>query len=345
MRLIQNDLCDRLRAHDEGRERAITEWLPEFEQKYDFANSQFLKNFAKVSALLDPDSPGTSRVKSADKMVMIPTLFDSDHPEKAKQHYERFNQYITFQVKNGNIIDPTKEAIDLFEHTLDKKALVWFQGHKAEFKDLTKLKNLFLSRYNPWGETKHDQLQSQNNLSFDSQKTDVDEQIDLVFTLGDMLGQEGAKVDKLIKTMPILIQTHLVTEKTWAAVTKKAKELKHIIQKCEPPVTASTSMQAAAVPKPFKSTKGRGGKKSVKGKQKQQQQQQQQQPQQQKPPPPPIEKEIEQYDETGNYYHNDNYQGHNRGHRPYRGQGGRKKTIRGNNSRGRGQKGYYCGQF
>ena len=100
-------------------------------------------------------------------MVMMSTLFDGNHPEKAKQHYERFNQYITFQVKNGNIVDPTKEAIELFEHTLDKKALVWFQEHKAEFKDLTTLKNLFLSRYNPWGKTKCDQLQSWNNLSFD----------------------------------------------------------------------------------------------------------------------------------------------------------------------------------
>ena len=230
MGLTQNDLHDRLRAHDEARERAITEWLCEFEQKYDFANSQFLKNFAKVSALLDPDRPGTFRIKSADKMVMMLTLFDIDHPEKAKQHYERFNQYITFQVKNSNIVDPKKEAIELFEHSLDKKALVWFQEHKEEFKDLTTLKKLFLSRYNPWGKTKHDQLQSWNNLLFGPQETDVDEQIDLVFTLGNMLGQEeGAKIDKFIESMPTLIQTHLVSEKTWAAVTKKAKEFEHII--------------------------------------------------------------------------------------------------------------------
>ena len=88
LRHIQNDIHDQLKAHDEARERAITEWLHEFKQKYDLANSQFLKNFAKVSALLDPDRPGTSRVKSADKMVMMPTLFDGDHLEKAKQHYE-----------------------------------------------------------------------------------------------------------------------------------------------------------------------------------------------------------------------------------------------------------------
>ena len=70
---------------------------------------------------------GQGRVKPADKMIMIPALFDGEKPEKAKMHYERFNQYITFQTKEGNICDATKEAIELFEYTLDKKSLIWFQ--------------------------------------------------------------------------------------------------------------------------------------------------------------------------------------------------------------------------
>ena len=72
-----------------------------------------------------------ARVKSADKMVMLLPLFDGSKPEVAKQHYKRFNQYIKFQTKSGNITDPIAEAIELFEHTLDKKALVWFQEHKC----------------------------------------------------------------------------------------------------------------------------------------------------------------------------------------------------------------------
>ena len=57
-------------------------------------------------------------------MLMLPALFDGEKLEKAKTHYERFNQYIKFQTKEGNIKDATKEAIELFEHTLDKKALI-----------------------------------------------------------------------------------------------------------------------------------------------------------------------------------------------------------------------------
>ena len=40
---------------------------------------------------------------------MLPPLFDGEKPEKAKTYYERFNQYIKFQTKEGNFKDTTKE--------------------------------------------------------------------------------------------------------------------------------------------------------------------------------------------------------------------------------------------
>ena len=117
--VIQNDLCERLKARDEARERAISNKLHELEQKHKFANAKYLKHFAKVSELLEPTAQDAqARVKLADKMLMLPLLFNGEKPEKAKTHYERFNQYIKFQTKEGNIKDTTKEAIELFEHTL-----------------------------------------------------------------------------------------------------------------------------------------------------------------------------------------------------------------------------------
>ena len=131
----------------------------------------------------------------------------------------------------GNVKDTTREAIELFEHALDKMTLIWFQQHEANFKDLTTLKNMFLARYNPWGKTKREQLLSWNNLSFDSQKTDIDEQIDLVLTLGNMLQQnEHSKMEKFIETMPTILQTHLIIEPNLVGVTKNAKKLEHIIR-------------------------------------------------------------------------------------------------------------------
>ena len=162
-------------------------------------------------------------------MLMLPQLFDGEKPKKAKTHCKRFNQYIKFQTKEGNS-DITKEAIELFEHTLDKKALIWFQQHKANLKDLTTMKNMFLARYNPWRKTKREQLQSWNNLSFYPQKTDIDEQINLALTLGNMLQQdEHAKMEKFIEIIPTIIQTHLIIEPNWEGVTKKAKNLEHNI--------------------------------------------------------------------------------------------------------------------
>ena len=78
---------------------------------------------------------------------------------------------------------------------------------------------------------------------------DIDEHIDLINTLGDMLGQTESKRDKLIDTMPTIIQTHLITEKTWQETTDKVKELEHIIRKCDPLAAAlPTLAKGTAVP-------------------------------------------------------------------------------------------------
>ena len=178
---------------------------------------------------------------------MMPSLFDGTKPAMSKQHYERFNLYINFQTKSGHLTDPVREAIDLFEHTLDKTALVWFQMNRSKFKDLTTLKMMFLQRYNPWGKTKREQLQSWNILSFNPKTTDVDEHINLIDTLGDMVDQKDeAKKEKFIETMPTMIQTHLITCKDWATVKDTAQSLKHIILKCDPPTPAMPMMATGA---------------------------------------------------------------------------------------------------
>ena len=91
---------ERLKAIDEARERALSNKLHELEQKHEFTNAQFLKHFAQVSELLEPTAKDAqAKVKPADKMIMLPPLFDGEKPEKAKTHYKRFNQYIKFKLK------------------------------------------------------------------------------------------------------------------------------------------------------------------------------------------------------------------------------------------------------
>ena len=273
------------------------------------------------------------KIKPTDKMVMMPSLFDGMKPVMSKQHYKRFNLYINFQTKSGHLTDPVKEGIDLFENTLDKTALVWFQMNKSKFKDLTTLKMMFLQRYNPWGKMKREQLQSWNILSFNPKTTDVDEHIDLINTLGDMVDQkEEAKKEKFIETMPTMIQTHLIMCKDWDTVKDTAKSLEHLIIKCDPPTPAMLMMATGAtvlglyshiahsvdkeegdIPQLFKGTKPKQtrGRGKPKGKP---------QGQRQNPPKSQEVDETYTYESPSNYYHNALNQ--SRGHRPYNDQSG-----------------------
>ena len=112
---------------------------------FDFVNLHLLKGVAIMAELTKTDTrQSLGRIKPTDKMVMMPGLFDGTKPETSKQHYERFNMYTKFQTKSHHLTDPVREAIDLFKHTLDKTALVWFQTNRSKFKDLTMLKTMFL---------------------------------------------------------------------------------------------------------------------------------------------------------------------------------------------------------
>ena len=91
--------------------------------------------------------------------------------------------------------------------------------------------------------------------------------------------------------MPTIIQTHLITEKDWPVTTKKAKELEHIIRKCNPLAAAlptlakgttvpslyshiahSNDKDKAEIPQPFKGAHPKQPKPRGRGKGKQPQQ-------------------------------------------------------------------------
>ena len=157
LRELQNAVQEQLHQRDEGRERNITKRVQEFEKTFDFVNSHLIKGVATMAELIKTDNrQPMGKIKPTDKMVMMPSLFDATKPAMSEQHYKRFNLYINFQTKSGHITDPVGEAIDLFKHTLDKTALVWFQMNRYKFKDLTTLKTMFLQRYNPWSKTKRE---------------------------------------------------------------------------------------------------------------------------------------------------------------------------------------------
>ena len=94
---IQNDLQE---SRDKARERAVSRKLHELEQKQEFANAQFLKHFAQVSKLLEPTvKDGQAKVKLADKMLMIPALFDGENLKKQRCITEDSINILSFKPK------------------------------------------------------------------------------------------------------------------------------------------------------------------------------------------------------------------------------------------------------
>ena len=121
---LQTNVQEQLHKRDEERERNITKRIKEFEKTFDFMNSHLLKGVATMAELTKTDARQLlGKIKPTDKMVMMPGLFNGTKPETSNS-IMRDLIYIKFQTKSGHLTDPVGEAIDLFEHTLDKTALV-----------------------------------------------------------------------------------------------------------------------------------------------------------------------------------------------------------------------------
>ena len=89
---VQQNIQDKLKQRDEEREKNISKRMKQYEEKYDFINKALLESVAHIMEMTQTDHPmASAKVISADKMVMLPPLFDGTKPEMAKQHYERFN--------------------------------------------------------------------------------------------------------------------------------------------------------------------------------------------------------------------------------------------------------------
>ena len=73
---IQRTIQQKLKERDVKRKRNITKRMKEYEQKYDFINKALLESVVQITEMTKSDHPvAAARIKSADKMVMLPPLF------------------------------------------------------------------------------------------------------------------------------------------------------------------------------------------------------------------------------------------------------------------------------
>ena len=284
LRELQNAVQEQLHQRDEERERNITKRVQEFKKTFDFVNSHLLKGVATMAELTKTENrQPMGKIKPTDKMVMMPSLFDGTKPATSKQHYERLNLYINFQTKSGHLTDPVKEGIDLFEHTLDKTALVWFQTNRSKLGDMVDQKE-------------------------EAKKEKFIETMPTMIQTHLIMCKDWATVKDTAKSLEHIIlkcdppTLAMPTMATGAMLLGLYSHIAHSVDKEE-----------GEIPQLFKGTKlkqtrGRG---KPKGK-----------PQEQRQNPPKAQEadETYTYENPNNYYHNAPSQ--SRGHRPYNGQGG-----------------------
>ena len=85
---IQQNIQDNLKQRNEEREKNITKRMKQYEEKYDFINKALLESVTHITEMIQTGHPTVSaKVKLAEKMVMLPPLFDGTKPEMAKQYY------------------------------------------------------------------------------------------------------------------------------------------------------------------------------------------------------------------------------------------------------------------
>ena len=83
LRELQNAVQEQLHQRDEEKERNITKRVQEFEKTFDFVNSHLLKGVATMAELTKTDNrQPIGKIKPTDKMVMMPSLFDSTNPAR-----------------------------------------------------------------------------------------------------------------------------------------------------------------------------------------------------------------------------------------------------------------------
>ena len=75
LKKIQEDKQAKLKERDARKEQDIQDKFTELEQRYDLASKEMLKNFAKVSVMLNPDQAGGATEVKSDEMVMMPSQF------------------------------------------------------------------------------------------------------------------------------------------------------------------------------------------------------------------------------------------------------------------------------
>ena len=205
-------------------------------------------NPALVQILQMMQNRDANRDNSQKQFLMFPKeSFTGQDKKKAKNHWAEFSKYLDYQDQQGTIpwqVAHLPEIKSMFKLTLQDIALGWFETESPNWLTEDQMKQAFLKRFNPWGNTRCQQQDAWNKLKFDMTKDDVDAFIVDMKMLASILGHnDNVIMEKFKDIFPDPnIEAALIAMDDFVAMQAKAKQLVQIYKPAHDRTMASAAI-------------------------------------------------------------------------------------------------------
>ena len=203
---------------------------------------------ALVQILQMMQNRDANRDNSRKQFLMFPKeCFTGQDKKLAKSHWAEFSKYLDYRNQQGTIpcdLAHLPEIKSMFKLTLQDIALGWFETESPTWLTEDHMKQSFLKRFNPWGDTRRQQRDAWNKLKFNMTKDDIDSFVVDMKTLASILGHnDDVIMEKFKDVFPDPnIEAALIAMDDFAAVQKKAKQLVHIYKPAHDSPMASAAI-------------------------------------------------------------------------------------------------------
>ena len=189
-----------------------------------------------------------NRDNSRKQFLMFPKeSFTGQDKKLAKSHWAEFSKYLDYQNQQGTIPRDQQhlpEIISMFKLTLQDIALGWFETESPNWQTEDQVKQEFLKRFNPWGDTRQQQQDAWNKLKFDMAKDNVDAfVVDMKMLARILWHNDEMIIEKFKDIFPDPnIEAALIAMDDFAAMQRKAKQLVQIYKPAHSTNVASTAI-------------------------------------------------------------------------------------------------------
>ena len=203
---------------------------------------------ALVQILQMMQNRDANRDNSRKQFLMFPKeSFTGQDKKKAKSHWAEFSKYLDYQDQQGTIprdLAHLPEIKSMFKLTLQDIALRWFKTESPTWLTEDQMKQAFLKRFNPWGDTRRQQQDAWNKPKFDMTKDDVDTFVVDMKMLASILGHNDDVITEKFKDIfpDPNIEAALIAMDDFAAMQTKAKQLIQIYKPAHDSPMASAAI-------------------------------------------------------------------------------------------------------